>query len=194
MAPSSVPAAPAVPEARLLTLEYPPAIREGDSDVVRLTLQVDTRGNITPTAEIQGHTVNGQTITIPNVYDTANVVAQARLDMSGVQVMPADLVEEPLLPGQDVTFFWSVQPNGVGTFRGTVWLYLEFVPLNGGATTRQAVSAQMIQITTTSLFGLSAGPARWLGFAGTVISSILGLPFLEDVIRWLFGRSRGRKS
>ena len=43
---------PALPERRRLTLEFPPQIRAGDSDVVRLTLEVDDLGSITPTAEI----------------------------------------------------------------------------------------------------------------------------------------------
>src|SRR5512141_3105383 len=48
--PSAAPvftAQPAMPERRRLTLEVPPEIRAGDSDVVRLTLEVDDLGNIT---------------------------------------------------------------------------------------------------------------------------------------------------
>ncbi|MGA7605567.1 MAG: hypothetical protein WCA79_06555, partial [Anaerolineales bacterium] len=45
---------PAIPESRRLTLEYPPSIRVGDSDVIRLTLELDTLGNVTPTAEVRG--------------------------------------------------------------------------------------------------------------------------------------------
>ena len=47
-------AQPAIPERRRLTLEFPPQIRAGDSDLVRLTLEVDDLGNLTPTAEIVG--------------------------------------------------------------------------------------------------------------------------------------------
>ncbi len=61
---------PAIPESRRLTLEYPPHIRVGDSDVIRLTLEVDALGNVTPTAEVQGNVVNGKIVQIPNVYDT----------------------------------------------------------------------------------------------------------------------------
>src|SRR5688572_24610360 len=51
---------PALPERRRLTLEYPPKIRAGDSDVVRLTLEVDDLGNLTPTAQIGGNTTTGK--------------------------------------------------------------------------------------------------------------------------------------
>ncbi|MGE5775648.1 MAG: hypothetical protein ACM33V_05475, partial [Chloroflexota bacterium] len=61
---------PAMPERRRLTLEFPPRIRTGDSDLVRLTLEVDDLGNITPTAEVGGDVVTGDIIEIPNVYET----------------------------------------------------------------------------------------------------------------------------
>ncbi len=48
--PTVLPAQPAIPERRRLTLDYPPHIRAGDSDIVRLTLEVDEQGNLTPTA------------------------------------------------------------------------------------------------------------------------------------------------
>src|SRR5262245_9991713 len=50
---------PAIPEMRQLTLEYPPRIRAGDSDVVRLTLEMDEAGNLTPTAVVEGNVVIG---------------------------------------------------------------------------------------------------------------------------------------
>ena len=50
LAPTAV---PRLPETRRLTFEFPPKIRAGDSDVVRLTLEMDDLGNITPTAELE---------------------------------------------------------------------------------------------------------------------------------------------
>ncbi len=182
---------PAVPETRLLVLEYPAAIRAGDSDVVRLTLELDESGNLTPTAEIQGNIIQGAVISIPNVYETHNVLAEARLDMAGVDVRPGDLVSETLLPRQKVTFYWSILPSEVGKYKGTVWFYLHFVPKVTGLESRQALSAQMIEIESTSFLGLRANLARWLGVAGTFISSVLGLPFLEGVLKWLWQRLRG---
>src|SRR6202142_3694417 len=118
---------PAIPESRRLTLEYPPKIRTGDSDVIRLTLEVDTLGNLTPTAEIQGNLITGQVVQIPDLYDTDNVIAEARIDLAGVEVRPSEEISEPLLPGQSVTFYWSVRPDTSGTFRGTAWFLLRFV-------------------------------------------------------------------
>lgn len=184
---------PAVPEERLLTLEFPPAIRAGDSDVIRLTLAVDTQGDLTPTVSTAGNVIHGEKVSIPNVYATHNVLAEARLDLAGMEVRPADTVGEPLLPGQNATFFWSVRPADVGNYRGTLWLFLHFVPKNGGAESRQPLSAQPIEIEATALFGIRAETARWLGLAGTFVSSLLGLPFLEEALKWLFRRVRNRQ-
>ena len=179
---------PAIPEVRMLTLEYPPKIRAGDSDVIKLILSIDDNGNLTPTVSTQGNTIQGQVIQIPNLYETHNVLAEARLDMAGVDVRPPDTVSETLLPGQKVTFYWSVLPADVGRFKGTVWFYLHFMPKVSGVESRQALSAQQIEIEATSFLGLRANPARWLGIAGTVVSSVLGFPFLEAIMKWLLKR------
>ena len=182
---------PAVPEMRMLTLEYPPSIRAGDSDRVRLTLEVDDQGNLTPTVSVEGNITQGQVVVIPNVYETHNVLAEARLDLAGVDVRPSETISETLLPGQKVSFFWSVKPSDIGNFKGTVWFYLHFVPKADGVESRQALSAQTIQINSTALFGIKAELARWLGLAGTFIGSILGFPFLEQVLKWVWKRVRG---
>lgn len=184
------PPAPAIPESRRLTLEYPPQIRSGDSDIVRLTLEVDTLGNITPTAETQGNVVTGQTVQIPNLYDTHNVIAQARLDLAGVDVRPSEEVSSPLLPGQSVTFYWSVHPLTSGTFRGTAWLFLVFVDKVTKEQSRIPLAAQTVQISTMDLLGLNGSLARTAGGVGSIIGAVLGFPFATDILKWLWRRVR----
>ncbi len=185
---------PAIPDNRRLTLEFPPKIRVGDSDVIRLTLEVDTLGNITPTAVIAGNTVTGGIVQVPNLYDTHNVVAEARLDLAGPEIKPADAIDEPLLPGQSVTFFWSVHPVGAGTYRGTVWLTLIFVDKVSKVESRLAVSAQPIEIEATNFFGLGGGAARTFGGIGSALGAILGFPFATDILKWLWDRIRHKES
>ena len=74
---------PAIPERRRVSLEFPPAIRAGDSDVIRLTLEMDDLGGITPTAEVEGNVITGKTVEIPNLYETHNVTAEARAGHGG---------------------------------------------------------------------------------------------------------------
>jgi hypothetical protein len=156
--------------------------------VIRLTLEVDTLGNVTPTAEIAGNTVTGETVVIPNLYDTHNVTAEARLDLAGMEVQPADLISEPLTPGQSATFFWSVRPDEPGNYRGTVWLYLRFVDRSNGEEGRVTVSAQLVEIEAVNLLGLPLGVVRGAGAVGSVIGGVLGFPFLEDIVKFLFRR------
>jgi hypothetical protein len=186
--PAPVAPPPAIPESRRLTLEYPPKIRTGDSDVIRLTLEVDTLGNLTPTAEVQGNLVTGQVVQIPNLYDTHYVIAEARLDLAGLEVRPSEAVSEPLLPGQPVTFYWSVRPDMSGTFRGTAWLFLNFRDKVTGAESRKAISAQPVQIEATSFLGLNGSVARTAGGGGSVVGAVLGFPFADDIFKWLLGR------
>jgi len=193
--PTSVPestAVPAINEARRLTLEYPPQLRAGDSDLVRLTLEVDDLGNLTPTAQLDGNVITGEVIEIPNLYETHHVVAEAQFDIAGLDIRPTGLTSQPLGPGQPVTFYWSIQPQEVGKYRGTVWLYLRFVDKQNGQESRKAVSAQIVEIDAVDLFGLSANFARATGVVGSVVGAVIGFPFFEDIVKW-FLRRRNRR-
>jgi hypothetical protein len=181
---------PAIQEARRITLEWPPSIRVGDSDVIRLTIEVDAQGNLTPTAQVEGHETRGETVLIPNLYDTHNVMAEARLDMAGMQVTPEGDVSEPLLPGQSVTFFWSVRPQEVGVYRGTIWVHLRFIPRAGGEELRSTLTAQLVEVQAVNLLGLGGNAARWLGGLGTLAGSFISL---ENLVPWLIGLVRKKK-
>lgn len=177
---------PAISESRLLTLEYPPIIRAGDADTIRLTLEVDEMGNLTPTAEVAGHEVSGEVVSVPNLYDTHNIIAEARLDMAGVQVLPSETVSEPLLAGKSVTFYWSISPASAGNYRGTLWLYLRFIPKEGGDEMRRVISSQLIEVESRQLFGMQAGTVRVVGTFGSFIGAVLGFPFVDDLFKWLW--------
>jgi hypothetical protein len=189
--PTQIAPAPAIPETRRLTLEFPSKMRAGvEGDVVRLTLEVDDLGNITPTAQISGNIVVGKTIEIPDLYETHNVTAEAQLDMAGMTVQPSGAIYEPLTRGRSVTFYWSIHPQDVGTYRGTVWLHLNFADKSTGETSRIAVSAQVVEIEAVDFFGLSVNLARASGVVGSVVGGIVGFPFLEDIIKFLFKRRK----
>jgi hypothetical protein len=181
-------AQPALPERRRLTLEFPPRIRIGDSDEVRLMLEVDDLGNLTPTAEVGGHVVTGEVIEIPNLYESHHVIAEARFDIAGMDVRPADLSSEPLSQGNAALFKWSIRPPEVGVYRGTIWLYLRFVDKSSGEESRKTVSAQSVEIEATNFLGLSGNFARMTGIAGSILGTILGFPFLEEILKFIFKR------
>jgi len=160
--------------------------------VVRLTLDVDELGNITPTAIVGGDVVTGEVIEIPNLYETHHVIAEARLDLAGAQISPPDLTSQTLLPGQTVQFFWSIRPDGVGLYRGTAWLFLRFVDKVSGEESRRAVSAQSVEIEVVNLFGLSGKLVRSAGAVGSVVGTVIGFPFFEDIVKYLFKRKKRR--
>jgi len=189
--PPSVQGIPAVAETRRLTLEWPPTLRAGDSDTIRLTLEVDALGKLTPTAEVGGHEVGGEVVTFPNLYDTHNVWAEAWLDIAGVNLKPDEHVSQPLLPGQSVTFYWSVQPEKVGDYRGTAWLKLHFIPKAGGESSERVISAQRLEIRAVNLLGMGGAPARLLGGVGLLLGSLLSL---DGLVEWGWKRLQRRKS
>jgi len=89
-------------------------------------------------------------------------------------------------------FFWSIRPDEVGIYRGTVWLFLRFVDKVSGEESRRAVSAQIVEIEAVNLFGVPARVVRVVGGVGSVVGTVIGFPFFEDIIKFLFKRRRKR--
>ena len=174
---------PAIPEKRRLVLEWPRKIRVGDSEIIRLILEMDLNGNLTPTAIIEGNQVYSEPVQIPNLYDTHYVIAEARLDMAGLEYLPSGVISEGLQPGQSVIFIWSVRPREIGSYKGTVWLHLRFVPKTDGPETRKVLTAQLIEVEGVNFLGLGGTAARVLGSVGVVIGSILGL---DNLLSWIW--------
>ena len=151
-----------LPEARVIRLEYSPAPRLGDSQVMEL--------RILPAEESAG---------TETVYDAYTVLAEARLDMPLANTRPAGVVSAPLTSGSGATFYWDVSPRVDGEIEGTVWTYLRFIPKGGGEETRQAVSAQMVRIRSVSVLGRTGTQARVLGVAGLGLGILLGWPIVR---------------
>jgi hypothetical protein len=189
----AVTAQPAMPEKRYLKLEFPPRIRVGDSDIIRLTLEVDDKGNIVPTAEVEGNTVTGGVIEIPNLYETHHVIAEARFDVAGLEIRPTELISMPISQGQTAVFYWSIRAVEVGTYRGTIWLYLRFVDKASGEETTKTVSAQIVEVNAVNFLGLPVNLARSTGVVGSIIGTIIGFPFFEDIVKFFFRKRSNRK-
>ena len=154
-----------------------------------LTLQVDEEGHLTPTVSEAGNVSRGVPLQIPNLYETHNVVGEARFDIACLQVSPEGEVMEPMQPGQAVNFYWSVKPTDVGTYQGTIWLHLHFIPLQSGPDSRIALTAQPVEIKAINFLGLGGAPARILGGIGALLGSVLGL---DNVISWVWGLLKKR--
>ncbi|MBI2332002.1 MAG: hypothetical protein HYU84_07575 [Chloroflexi bacterium] len=186
---------PALLEFRRLTLEYPPVIKAGSgSDVIILTLDVDAQGNITATAQVEGNVTEGQTIEIPNLYATHNVTAESYYEVAGLEVSPPGSMYRPLKQGERVTFIWSVRAQDVGTYGGTIWLFLNFENRETGEKDRKEISAQIFDIKVVDLFGFSTNFVKTSGVVGSVLGSVVGFPFFKDIVKYLFERlTKGKK-
>lgn len=178
--PSMIP--PTIPERRLLILEWPKRIRVGDSSLVRLSLEMDEQGTLTPTAWIEGEDLELAPLEIPNLYETHRIFAQARLDLAGMQIAPEGVLSEQLVPGMPLAFMWSIRATDVGDYLGTVWLHLVFIPREGGEESRLVLSAQTIEIRAVNLLGLGGRSARLLGGVGSLVGSLISL---DSLFNWL---------
>jgi hypothetical protein len=55
------------------------------------------------------------------------------------------------------------------------------------------VSAQIIEIEAVDFFGLSVNLARTSGVVGSVVGGVIGFPFIEDILRFLFKRKSNKR-
>jgi len=184
----------AVLETRRLTLEFPPKIKaDSASDIVRLTLEVDDLGNVTPTAYYEENIVTGEVIQIPNLYETHNVGVEASFDIAGVEVKPPGSIYQPLRQGAPVTFIWSVRAPQVGKFRGTIWVYLVFVDKTTDEESRLPVSAQIVDIQAVDFFGFSTNFVKTSGVVGSVLGIVVGFPFFDDLVKYVWSQRKKKK-
>jgi hypothetical protein len=192
-APPATPA-PAITESRVVEIEWPAAIRMGDSDFIRLALALDEGGALAPTAEVAGHETAGERIDIPNLYETHNVLAVAELSAVGLEIDRPGPVSQTLLPGERAEWVWTIAPRTAGEQVATLTLHLRFVPKAGGETSERAVWARRLAIEGRTVLGLSGRAADVLGVAGSVMGAVLGFPFADKLYSWFWRRFVKRKA
>jgi hypothetical protein len=137
--------------------------------------------------------VTGGVIEIPNLYETHHVVAEARFDIAGMEIRPTELISAPLARGQTAVFYWSIRAAEVGVYHGTVWLHLRYVDKSNGEESRKTVSAQIVEIEAVNLLGLSTNLVRAAGLLGSVVGTVIGFPFFEDIFKLVLGRWKKRR-
>lgn len=169
----------AIPEQRFLSLEWPVVIYQGDTGSVTLSLRKDDAPAVKDAGE------GG----ILNLYETHNVMAEARLDIAGVEVAPGELTSISLLPGQSVKFTWEVRLPQANPYPGSVWFYLRFLPKDGSPDSQRLISVQPVEIRCATILGLSGAAARWLGWTGALLGSVLSI---DTIVVWGW-KSYGKK-
>ena len=156
-----------------LEMDIPRVIRLGDEETLSLQLHLDEVTDWHSIGEDGEDHPEEEKIAFAEVFQEFNVVAEASLDLPGVQVTPPGVVSRPLKPREEISFRWGLSPGSDGTHRGTLWLYLDIVERGSGSTERVPVLARLVEIECVDLFGLTVHRVRWVSVAGLVLS--LGL-------------------
>jgi hypothetical protein len=156
-------------EERLAELEWPPRLRLGESDVVRLSL-IPSQEGYTLTTEFPEHQAQSQSVHIPRPggYD---LYAIARLDGVGFDVAPQGDQIQYLPIGEAISWRWSLSPNQPGQQRLSVALRLRWMPSDGAAAPVREVNAfsKSLDVRVASFFGLSHAQAMTAGMIGLIL-------------------------
>ncbi len=113
------------------------------------------------------------------------------MDLPGIPVQPSDVISAPVSPGQTAVFYWTLRPTDIGSFRGTIWLYLRLVNKLTGQESRQTVSAQIVEIESVKFLGFVVNRARLIGLLAGGIGLVLSLPFFVTLAGYLHRKRSG---
>lgn len=162
-------------EIRTIELEWPPRLRLGDSDTVRLAL-IPSPAGYTVNTEFPDHITITQTVTVqrPAGYD---LFAAASLVGVGFDLSPSGELERQLPLGERVTWHWSITPRSHGQQRISISVLLRWRPMPGtdGTTHESDIYSRSLTINVVSFFGLTRGQAMTGGLFGLVFGGSIGL-------------------
>lgn len=152
---------PAILNNRRIELAWPSTLRIGDSYTMEMNFE--PRKDVPPSsAQQQGFL---------DIYGNYNVMAEARFEVAGLRVEPANPIRESMPSGQGLKFKWKIIADKSGIYDGTVWLSLRFLPLDGSPPSQEPVHVQSIRMQATSLLGMSAPMIRLVGGVGVVLGT-----------------------
>jgi hypothetical protein len=173
------PAATPVPEERVAELEWPPRMRLGDSDVVRLSV-IPAEDGLIVTTEFPDHRTITGTVALaqPSGYD---LVLSARLDGVGFDLSPEGDQRQDWMPGETMTWRWTISPNRAGQQRLSATLALQWLPQPGNPNSarRLTVFTRGLDVRVTTFLGLTSTQAILTGVLGLFLGVVLNLPLVR---------------
>jgi hypothetical protein len=182
-APAFATTAAEVSEERILEVEWPPRMRLGDSDTLRLSL-IPSREGYTVTAEFEEHVAQESAVTVARMAGYM-LKASARVDATGFLLSPAGEQERELPAGEPVTWRWTLTPRSAGRQRVAIVLLLRWEPLAGqsGPARERELYSRPLTVEVTSFLGLTARQAALAGLAGLGFGGAFTLPFAAYLLR-----------
>ena len=159
-------------EDRQVVLEWPNSMRIGEMEEITLSFEPVHTDALSSNLATE----------FSDVYDSYNIMAEARFEVAGIKVSPADPTREAMPSGQSVKFKWQVSTDQAGPYDGTVWLSLRFLPLDGSQASQIPIFIREVGIHSSSLFGLNETMTFVLGGVGVMLAAVI---IFDDMIGWV---------
>jgi hypothetical protein len=180
---TTAPTATPIVEERVVELEWPPQMRLGESDIIRIAL-IPSKDGYTVTAEFPEHQVITDTVPVerPGGFGLS---AAARLDGVGFAIAPGGDQVQGLPLDQPATWRWTITPLSTDQQRLSILLKLVWTPLAGNPSPARetVIYSKGLNVQVTSFFGLTKQQAMAAGFVGLAFGSTLSLPLAAYVLR-----------
>jgi hypothetical protein len=154
---------PMLIETRQISLIWPNSMRIGE--IEEITLVFKPVENVASSTKPQ--------VESSDIYKSYNVMSEARFEVAGISVSPANPTRESMPAGQTVKFKWQISTNQVGSYDGNVWLSLRFLPLNGTQASQVPIFIHEVKIQSFSLFGMNETQAYFVGGSGVALGVVI---------------------
>lgn len=162
-------------ETKQIDLEWPPQMRLGESDTIRMRLVPDGSGYRLE-SEFPEHDITGQQVNIvyPNGYTLS---AAASLTGVGFDISPEGEQEYALNPNEAITWRWTIAPRAAGQQRLSLTLLLRWEPAAGtdGRPGEQMAYSQAVDVRVESFLGMTRDQSLMFGFFSMALGGGLGL-------------------
>ncbi len=183
-------------EQRLIELEWPGEFRLGGSGVLRLTFKPLEDGTIAPVAEFEGSELSATPILLTDRYATHDARVAAVLAAPTFTVAAATPEQQMMGRGQAVEWLWTLVPQEAGEQVIALSVTVNWQPRGGGAVDSVTVWSDALAVQVGQIFGLTVPQAGLAGTVAAVLGVVLEIPFLDNILGFLWGRRprrRGRR-
>ncbi len=164
---------PVTMDERLVVMEWPKSVRIGEQAEIWLTFKAAKGENPAPSTYST------------DIYWHYNLMAEAKYEVAGFKVDPANPTRESMPPGRTVRFKWVISTDRVGSYSGKVWLSLRLLPRDGGPASQVPVFIQDVVINSYSLFGMTEAMAYLMGGAGVMLSVVIAYGDIIKLVKRL---------
>jgi hypothetical protein len=154
---------PMLIKTRQISLIWPNSMRIGE--IEEITLVFKPVENVASSTKPQ--------VESSDIYKSYNIMVEARFEVAGISVSPANPTRESMPAGQTVKFKWQISTNQVGSYDGNVWLSLRFLPLNGTQASQVPIFIHEVKIQSSSLFGMNETQAYFVGGSGVALGVVI---------------------